>query len=52
MDVMGGDSGPKRVHAVINRLVDCLKMDRNQLKEHLATDEQAKMRAVNTEAEV
>ena len=51
MDVMGGDSGPKRIHAVINRLVDCLKLNRNNLKDYLNADEQAKVRAVNTEPE-
>jgi hypothetical protein len=35
MDVMGGDTGPKRLHAVINRLVDCLKMSELELKEYL-----------------
>lgn len=39
MDVMGGDSGPKRIHAVINRLVDCLKLNPNDLKNHLNSDE-------------
>ena len=48
---MGGDSGPKRIHAVINRLVDCLKLNPNDLKTHLNSDEQAKLRAVNTEPE-
>ena len=51
MDVMGGDSGPKRMHAVINKLVDCLKMKPEDLKTYLDSDEQAKLRAVNTEPE-
>jgi tRNA A37 N6-isopentenylltransferase MiaA len=28
VDVMGGDSGPKRLFTVVNRIVDYLKMDR------------------------
>jgi hypothetical protein len=47
MDVMGGDKGPKRIHAVINQMVDYLKME--SVKAVLGSDEQAKMRAVNTE---
>jgi hypothetical protein len=39
MDVMGGDSGPKRIHAVINRLVDCLKLNPSDLKDFLNADE-------------
>ena len=49
---MGGDSGPKRIHAVINRLVDCLKLNRSSLEDYLNADEQANVRAVNTEPEV
>ena len=50
---MGGDSGPKRLHAVVNRMVDYLKLDQEALrKEVLAADEQAKLRAVNTDPEV
>ena len=32
IDVMGGDSGPKRLHNTVNRMVDFLKMDRHTLK--------------------
>ena len=28
VDVMGGDSGPKRLYSVVNRLIDGLKMDK------------------------
>jgi len=53
IDVMGGDSGPKRLHAVVNRMVDYLKLDQEALKKDvLAADEQAKLRAVNTDPEV
>lgn len=52
IDVMGGDSGPKRLHAVVNKMVDCLKLDRTSLKQNLlASDEQAKLRAVNADPE-
>lgn len=46
---MGGDSGPKRMHMVMNRMVDFLKMDPDALKELFDSDEQAKLRAVNTD---
>lgn len=36
---MGGDSGPKRMHAVINRLVDCLKLNPADLKQYLDADD-------------
>ena len=49
---MGGDSGPKRLYSVVNKMVDCLKMDKESLKkEILESDEQAKMRAVNADPE-
>ena len=51
MDAMGGDAGPKRMHQVVNRLFECLKMDRQSLQIELDSDGQAKMRAVNTENE-
>lgn len=46
---MGGDSGPKRMHNVINKMFDCLKMKQEDLTQYLDSDEQAKLRAVNTE---
>lgn len=48
---MGGDS-PKRLHSVVNKMVDCLKMDNETLNQSiLKGDDQAKLRAVNTDAE-
>lgn len=33
IDVMGGDGGsPKKLHTVVNRIVDCLKLDKETLK--------------------
>ena len=53
IDVMGGDSGPKRLYAVVNKMVDNLKLDREVLKkEVLDSDEQAKLRAVNADPQV
>jgi|LauGreDrversion4_2_1035121.scaffolds.fasta_scaffold907575_1 hypothetical protein len=50
---MGGDSGPKRLYAVVNKMVDNLKLDREVLKkEVLDSDEQAKLRAVNADPQV
>ena len=50
IDVMGG-STIKRLNDVVNRVIGCVAMDRNKLKEMLKTDEQAKLRAVNGDPE-
>ena len=51
LDVMGGDHGtPKKLQSVVNRIVDCLRMEKSQLETSvLASDEQAKLRAVNAD---
>jgi len=36
---MGGDSGPKRLHATVNKMVDYIKMEREGIREVLASDE-------------
>lgn len=52
VDVMGGDSGPKRLHATVNKIVDLIRMEKASVNFVLASDEQAKMRVVNTDPAV